>query len=216
MLALACATCAVVAVGCGGTDGFANDASGEAGAATPTNTGNGNGSSGGSTSGSTDDGGTPQADDGGSVAPVNLGDGGLLPDAASCTNGSAGLLAVIPGGTMAPGMACVSCHASTGAGKLNVAGTVYAAPNEPNLCIGISAGVQVIVTDAQGNDHPLAVNAFGNFYDNSLLGFSFPYTARVITDAGTAPMLTAQTNGDCNACHTAAGTQGAAGRIVGP
>jgi hypothetical protein len=117
---------------------------------------------------------------------------------------------------MAPGLACVSCHVATGAGKLNFAGTVFPTLHEPDNCIGASAGLQVIITDAQGSDHPLGVNSSGNFYDNSLLGFSTPYKARVVGAAGTVAMVSTQTSGDCNSCHSAAGSQGAAGRIVGP
>jgi len=99
---------------------------------------------------------------------------------------------------------------------LNIAGTVFPKLHEPDLCLGVASGVQVVITDAQGNDHSLSVNATGNFYDNSLLGFSTPYKAKVVSATGSVAMITPQTSGDCNACHTAAGAQGAAGRIIGP
>ena len=139
-----------------------------------------------------------------------------LPDAASCSLGSSGLLGLIPGATMSPGLGCVSCHASTGAKKLNVAGTVYPTLHEPDLCIGASMGLQVVITDAQGTAHTLSVNGSGNFYDDGLLAFPTPYTAKVVGPNGSIPMVTPQTSGDCNSCHTSAGAQGAAGRIVGP
>ena len=112
--------------------------------------------------------------------------------------------------------ACVSCHAVTNGGKLNVAGTVFPKLHEPDSCLGVAGGVQVIITDAQGNDHTLAVNTSGNFYDNSLFGFQTPYKAKVVSASGSIAKISTQTNGDCNACHTTAGTQGAAGRLVGP
>lgn len=147
-------------------------------------------------------------------APVTV--DAALPDAASCTLGSSGLLGLIPGATMSPGLGCVSCHASTGAKKLNVAGTVYPTLHEPDLCIGASMGLQVVITDAQGTAHTLSVNSSGNFYDDGLLPFATPYTAKVVGPNGSIVMMTPQTSGDCNSCHTSAGTQGAAGRIIGP
>jgi hypothetical protein len=118
---------------------------------------------------------------------------------------------------MAPGSACITCHVATGAGKLNVAGTVYPTLHEPDGCIGVASGLQVVLTDAQGTDHVLAVNSSGNFYDNGLFGFATPYKARVVSASGAvAAMVSTQTSGDCNGCHTSAGTQGAAGRIIGP
>ncbi|HEY2511020.1 MAG TPA: hypothetical protein VGI39_09200 [Polyangiaceae bacterium] len=139
-----------------------------------------------------------------------------LPDAGSCTLGSSGILGLIPGATMSPGLGCVSCHASTGAKKLNVAGTIYPTLHEPDLCLGASTGLQVILTDATGTAHTLSVNGSGNFYDDGLVAFPTPYTAKVVGPNGSIAMMTPQTSGDCNSCHTAAGTQGAAGRIVGP
>ena len=134
----------------------------------------------------------------------------------SCAVGSAGILGLIPGATMSPGTACVSCHASTGARKLNVGGTVFTRMNEPDQCIGVASGVQVVLTDATGTDHVLQTSATGNFYDTGLFGFASPYRAKVVTAAGSIAMIAPQTNGDCNACHSAAGAEGAAGRIVGP
>jgi hypothetical protein len=136
--------------------------------------------------------------------------------AAACALGSSGAVGLIPGATMSPGLACVSCHASTGAKKLNAGGTVYTNPHEGNLCLGVKGGLQVVLTDSNGTDHTMSVNAVGNFYDMGLIGFSTPYTAKVVGASGSVAMKTPQTNTDCNACHTAAGTQGAAGRIIGP
>lgn len=161
--------------------------------------------------------GDPPGVDAGSGPPTT--DGGIAPGTdggGSCAVGSVGLLGLIPGATMSPGTACVSCHASTGARKLNVGGTVFTRMDEADQCIGLASGVQVILTDATGADHTFPTNATGNFYDTGLFGFATPYKARVVTAAGSIAMISPQTNLDCNACHSAAGAQGAAGRIVGP
>jgi hypothetical protein len=169
---------------------------------------------------------TDAADPGGGDLPgVDAGpgvpttDGGNAPGSdggGSCAVGSVGLLGLIPGATMSPGTACVSCHASTGARKLNVGGTVFTRMNEADQCIGLANGVQIVLTDATGTDHVLQTNATGNFYDTGAFGFAAPYTAKVVTAAGSVAMISSQTNVDCNSCHSAAGAQGAAGRIVGP
>jgi hypothetical protein len=192
----------------------------------------GSGTSGGTSVGS----GAPSGSDAGSGAPTGTdaeapssppdaagvptpvsSDGGAKGDAATaCALGSSGALGLVPGATMSPGLACVSCHASTGAKKLTAAGTVYTTLHEADLCLGVKSGLQVVLTDANGTDHTMNVNAVGNFYDQSLLAFATPYKAKVVSASGSVAMITPQTNTDCNACHTAAGTQGAAGRIIGP
>lgn len=124
---------------------------------------------------------------------------------------------------MHPGVACKSCHVIGGkaTGKtFDVAGTVYLTAHEPDDCNGVNAsGAQVIITDAQGNDHPIGVSGAGNFSHNDLFGFgafSTPYKARVVYNGKTRVMSTPQTNGDCNACHTEGGASGAPGRIMLP
>lgn len=133
---------------------------------------------------------------------------------------------------MAPGLACVACHKGQnfagqnpdGLSKLNrvyqFMGTVFKAPHESNLCapalntsasieIYNAAGVKVTTLNVQ--------NPNGNFYGNAA-GFTTgqPYTAKVVTSAGTRAMVGAQTDGDCNVCHTVAGASGAPGRIFLP
>jgi hypothetical protein len=46
--------------------------------------------------------------------------------------------------------------------------------------------------------------------------FPVPYTARVKANGKVNAMAAAQTNGDCNSCHTAAGAEGAPGRVLFP
>jgi mono/diheme cytochrome c family protein len=133
------------------------------------------------------------------------------------TNGDSG------SANMHPGKACRTCHVIGGkaTGKtFDVAGTVYLTAHEPDDCNGVSvSGAQVIITDAQGNDHPLAVNGAGNFNHNDLFGFgafSTPYKARVVYNGKTRAMSAPQTSGDCNGCHTEGGASGAPGRIMLP
>jgi hypothetical protein len=199
----------------GGATGPGTSSGTSSGGGTPSGSGEGDAGSG-PVNGGGSDAASPQADDSSVSVPPPSGDGGTKGDAATaCTLGSSGAIGLIPGGTMSPGLACVSCHASTGAKKLNAGGTVYPTLHEGNLCLG-TKGLQVVITDSKGTDHTLSVNAVGNFYDMGLIGFSTPYTAKVVGASGSVAMKTPQTNVDCNACHTAAGTQGAAGRITGP
>jgi hypothetical protein len=62
----------------------------------------------------------------------------------------------------------------------------------------------------------LTVNSGGNFYGNAPGGAPATYRARVVTSQGSRTMMTPQSNGDCNSCHTAEGTSGAPGRIYLP
>jgi len=50
-----------------------------------------------------------------------------------------------------------------------------------------------------------------------LLGaVAMPYTAKVKYNGLERVMVASQTTGDCNSCHTQAGTKGAPGRILLP
>jgi hypothetical protein len=78
----------------------------------------------------------------------------------------------------------------------------------------------VEITDANGKVFKTTTSTLsGNFHMSSkaMPGFLAPYTARILDAAGNVrKMAGKQTNGDCNVCHTAAGDQGAPGRIVAP
>ena len=126
-------------------------------------------------------------------------------------------------GNMQPGSACRSCHVVGGSASSkswDIAGTVYATAHEPDDCNGTSAaGVTVVITDAKGGVTSLPVNSVGNFYHNDLFGFAAlpkPYTAKVVSGGKTRAMIGAQTEGDCNKCHTETGTSLAPGRIMMP
>ncbi len=112
---------------------------------------------------------------------------------------------------MNPGLACIACHTAQRGPQFTVAGTIYAATAEPDLCDGV-AGTTIEVTDSRGIVTTLTTNSAGNFYGNPSL--TFPVRARVRTSTGTREMTTAASSGDCNTCHTAAGANGAPGRIL--
>ena len=121
---------------------------------------------------------------------------------------------------MHPGVACIHCHSSGGEeeGPLFVlAGTVYPTPHEPNDCNGVAAGTgaTIVITDADGVEHPLTPNAAGNFYMERPT-IPLPYTAKVAYDGRERIMVEAQDDGDCNGCHTEAGASRATGRIFLP
>ncbi len=150
-------------------------------------------------------------------APIAL-DAGVLLDAAmpsNCTVGAAGLGALVPIATMAPGTACVACHAMIGK-PLYVAGTVYPTYHEDDLCLGVT-GVEVEVVDDSGATHTLDVNSSGNFYEqNPLAPWPSPWKVSVVRGSARRSMVAPVLNGDCNSCHTAAGANSAQGRIIGP
>lgn len=179
----------------------------------------GNGAGGGTTTGGTGTGtGTGGNGTGGNGSGGSGGasDGGAAVDGGSCVRGSAGAGAFIPGDTMAPGTACITCHLASKGGLLYIAGTVYSDYHEPDLCLGVS-DVKVQITDAQGASHQLDVDASGNFLDNDLLSlWPSPWTVAVTRGAAMRPMVGTVTNGDCNSCHTAAGASNAPGRIIAP
>jgi len=121
---------------------------------------------------------------------------------------------------MMPGRACITCHLTTnGHGpRFTIAGTVYPTAHEPDRCYGVPAttGAVVIITDANGVElPPVTAHAGGNF-KALLSGLALPYRAKVVVRGNERVMLTPQTNGDCNACHTQDGAQGARGRIILP
>lgn len=117
--------------------------------------------------------------------------------------------------SMHPGVACIACHATEkDAPAFTIAGTVYPSAHEPDDCSGVSGGAQVIVTDAAGKTLTLPVNSAGNFYSTSSI--TTPFRAKVVANGKERAMAATQTVGDCNSCHTEAGTSSAPGRILTP
>jgi mono/diheme cytochrome c family protein len=117
---------------------------------------------------------------------------------------------------MHPGGACITCHSRGEGPDFSLAGTVFPSAHEPDDCNGVgnSAGVTVVITDANGKVVELPVNAAGNFsYESSL---ALPYHAKVRNSNGERAMSHAQTSGDCNSCHTESGANDAPGRVMAP
>jgi len=143
----------------------------------------------------------------GPICDAQTGTSSPVPDApAQCTSGkkwSSG-----NGPTMSPGDMCQGCHG------FSIAGTVYPTVHETGLCYGINGNAQVVITPQCGTPITLTVNSAGNFYYTGSV--RFPYTAKVVVNGAERAMVTPQTLGDCNACHTPTGLQGAPGRIIVP
>jgi hypothetical protein len=232
--------------GAGGSGGAAGQGAGGSGGSTTGSGGNGGGSgntgvggssggsgnagvggsaggSGGSTTGSGGTtGGTAGTRDGGSIVDSG-GKGGAggtgpicdaqtgpatpVPDApAQCTSGRRWTSGNGP--NMSPGDICMGCHGFT------IAGTVYPTLHETGYCYGINGGAQVIITPLCGTPIVLDVNSAGNFYYTGTV--RSPFTAKVVVNGAERVMVTPQTYGDCNSCHTQNGLQGAPGRIIVP
>lgn len=124
---------------------------------------------------------------------------------------------------MTPGQACNACHDLGRGPNLFAAGTVYKTAHEKDDCNGLSSGFTVEITGADKKKVTAPINAAGNFYFTTSV--KLPYTARVISADGTKSrvMTGPQTNGDCNLCHTEAGTRlagdkqaAAPGRVIAP
>jgi hypothetical protein len=145
---------------------------------------------------------------------------------------------------MNPGWACVSCHLGNNFNGQNppppkskvdeawfFMGTVYPSLNERDRCKARPpSSVRVEILDMSGNvvvTMTPSANS-GNFASDSRLAHStrafrynatnvpLPYRARVWNGEASRTMMTPQTVGDCNTCHTERGSNGAAGRIVYP
>ena len=73
-------------------------------------------------------------------------------------------------------------------------------------------GVTVVITDGTGTEVTrLTTNAAGNFYT----GMTMPATIHASLEQGTTKqaMITAQSTGACNSCHTVPSVNGAPGRL---
>jgi mono/diheme cytochrome c family protein len=141
-----------------------------------------------------------------------------------CTNGM--FDTQFAGVDMFPGEACITCHKQQAPSRpLAFAGNVYPTAHEPNDCKGVNVvGAQVIVTDSANKTYTANVQANGGFYMYAAPHFGGitlvpPYTVRLTYQGRERDMtglVFAPTDGDCNACHTETGTNGAPGRIMLP
>lgn len=162
--------------------------------------------------------GTPKGDCG------SAGGGGGDPTAVQCTSNQ--YWHGEEGRDMDPGQACIACHEKGGGGgeedeggpPLGFAGTVYPTLHEPDDCLATTGleGVTVFVTDANGNtfEEPVRTSS-GNFMALETY-VAMPITAEVRKNGKAIKMMAPVDSGDCNACHTVQGTDGAAGRIIAP
>ncbi|MFO0668743.1 MAG: hypothetical protein U0235_03805 [Polyangiaceae bacterium] len=124
---------------------------------------------------------------------------------------------------MHPGKPCLSCHGQFPQkaffkAPFDIAGTVYSNGHAPDDCYG-ATGVKVVITDANGKEVTLDVSAAGNFGHSGGYGFAklaTPYRAKVVKNGKERVMKDAQTNGDCNHCHSEKGDEKAPGRIMAP
>lgn len=115
---------------------------------------------------------------------------------------------------MHPGRDCIACHASGGEGpRFTIAGTVHAAIDDPDDCYGVP-GVNVTVTDANGQAITLTTNEAGNFYSRAAL--VMPIHARLELAGNLNAMTFTPQVGACASCHTQTGASNAPGRIVAP
>lgn len=119
---------------------------------------------------------------------------------------------------MNPGLACIACHARADAAVFTAAGTVYPTLREPDLCFGVTPNaddpVTVEVIDAQGRTAAMVTNSGGNFYHR--LALTPPLRVAVRRGGAVRAMRGAAPHGDCNACHSEGGREGAPGRVRGP
>jgi hypothetical protein len=162
------------------------------------------------------------AADGGATADGGTDGGGQILDpfaaAPVCTSKTTWTGGNRGSSSMNPGTACVACHAASGgeAPGFAIAGTLFPSAHEPDLCNGgsVTTGARVVITGANGQAVTLTPNASGNFQYRGAL--ATPYTAKVTFMGRERIMLEPQTSGDCNACHTQAGTMKAPGRVLLP
>lgn len=133
---------------------------------------------------------------------------------------------------MKPGVPCIACHKERfekekrrEARIYTAAGTIYSSAHVNDDCFGVSTTkVTIQITDLAGKLYAeMPIRRGGNFFTSTKLpttprGDPLPYRARIHFKDGTPdiPMLTPQTDGDCNRCHGVSGKDDAPGRIVLP
>lgn len=130
----------------------------------------------------------------------------------------------IEGSTMEPGGTCINCHTTQREClktkcQFAIAGTVYPTAHETDRCMG-TAAITVVIKDKNGKEFTATSNTVGNFTLSAaqMPGFTPPYTAKVMQGGNERAMVSEQTSGDCNSCHTemGSGNPAAPGRIMAP
>jgi mono/diheme cytochrome c family protein len=147
------------------------------------------------------------------TTPGDSAETGSNQDTAACSSGEEWTRGNDGSSQMNPGEDCVACHASGEGPNYTLAGTVMGDYDDPDDCNGVG-DVVVRVIDADDNVLELTTNSAGNFYTNDKI--APPYTIELEHNGATSSMASAQSEGGCASCHTAAGAEGAPGRIVAP
>jgi hypothetical protein len=161
--------------------------------------------------------GTPQGTCGGTDAGVDT----TFTGPSTCTSGNITPVTYQESSNMNPGRACVQCHNSGEGPGWWLGGTLFDTGHVPDGCTPNAAQAadltqaKVIITDVNGTEHTLSVHQSGNFFPNVNIPKG-AYHAKVVYQGKTRAMAGAQTNGDCNTCHTDAGVNGAPGRVALP
>lgn len=117
---------------------------------------------------------------------------------------------------MYPGGMCIDCHTNERRERPPIytfAGTVFPYYGYREGCGG-TPNATIEITGADGATLTLRTGATGNFFTQRSV--ALPYTAKVILGGAEIPMLTPQTDGDCNSCHSETGSNDALGRIIAP
>ncbi|MBS2019566.1 MAG: hypothetical protein JST00_42285 [Deltaproteobacteria bacterium] len=153
----------------------------------------------------------PVATDAGADAPATSTD---YDTPVVCTSNVRWIFGNIKSQLMHPGVACIECHKKRGP-IYSIAGTVYPTAHEPDDCNGTSsAATTVVITGADGKTLTLPLNGAGNFFTKTPV--AKPYRAKVVSGGKTREMVTPVTDGDCNTCHSVAGSDKAPGRVMAP
>jgi cytochrome c5 len=166
-----------------------------------------------------------------------------LDAAPTCASGLLWTMGNTGSPAMHPGDACNACHSASKGPNLTFAGTVYRGGlHDIDDCngTGAPAPLTVVITDKNGQTATLVVNDAGNFFleapqrdggareagggnggggnggGGGAQRFRAPFHAKVVSGATQRAMMGSVTSGDCNACHTSAGINGAPGRILAP
>lgn len=142
------------------------------------------------------------------------GDGGLPLN--QCTTGTMWTGGDSESPLMHPGGDCIGCHSSEGGPSFVVAGTVHAGLHDVLDCNGVPDAV-VTVTDAGDQVFDLTTNEAGNFFLYSAdATLAMPIHVKVAYEGNEVSMAQPPPTGACGSCHTAAGLNGAPGRILAP
>jgi mono/diheme cytochrome c family protein len=117
---------------------------------------------------------------------------------------------------MHPGVSCIACHSKGEGPRFQVAGTVYANIDEKDDWLGVE-GAEVQLSDKKGTVVSLTTNKSGNFFSGRRdAALTFPATVKVLKGKAENAMQSPAPSGDCLACHTAKGANGAPGRVIAP